>query len=145
MKKLLIVLIAFMLPLTAGAWTLPVPSGLTVGDQIYASDGHTLSNRGSLVTTCSAETWTNGAISTRAGISCTLVTIGGSVTMTSLSETGAVAGQIFTAINVANQTLTINESSGVNDQAGNLSLGQYDSATWIYTGSSWVQIGASNN
>lgn len=145
MKKLLIVLIALLLPLTAGAWTLPVPSGMTVGDQIYASDGSTLSNRGSLVTTCASETWTAGVITPVAGKSCILVTIGGTVTMTSITETGAVAGQLLTVINVANQNLVINESSGVNDQAGNVTLAQYDAMSWIYTGSSWVQIGASNN
>ena len=145
MKKLLLALLILAVASTANAWTLPVPSGMTAGDQIYASDGSTLGNRGSLVTTCSAETWTAGAISTRAGISCTIVTIGGAVTMTSLSETGAVAGQIFTVINSSNQNLTINESAGVNDQAGNVVLAQYDSMSWIYTGSSWVQIGASDN
>jgi hypothetical protein len=145
MKKLLIVLIALLIPLTAGAWTLPVPSGMTAGDQVYASDGNTLGVRGSLVTTCAAETWTAGASATMAGKSCVLVTISGNVTMTSISETGAVAGQLLTIINVSTDTLTINESAGVNDQAGNVALGQYDSMSWIYTGTSWVQIAASNN
>jgi hypothetical protein len=146
MKRYFVLILALMLlPLSAGAWTLPVPSGLTAGDQIYAYDTSTLSNRGSLVSTCTAETWTAGVISTRAGISCTVVTIGGGVTMTSLSETGAVAGQIFTVINSSNQNLVVNESAGVNEQAGNVTLAQYDSMSWIYTGTYWVQIGASDN
>jgi hypothetical protein len=150
MKKNLLFLLLFLLALlfvasTAGAWNLPVPSGMTAGDQVYAIDGSTLGNRGSLVATCSAETWTAGASPSLAGKSCIIVTIAGSVTITSLLEAGAVAGQLLTIINISNQNLIINESAGVNDQAGNITFAQWDSGTWLYTGTSWVEIGASNN
>jgi len=144
MRKLLLALLILTLPLTAGAWTLPVPSGMTAGDQVYAINGSTLGVRGSLVTTCASETWTAGASPTFAGKSCVLITIAGAVEITSFSEVGAVAGQLLTLVNVSNQNLTITEDSGTVEGQTTV-LAQYDAAAYIYTGTTWVQLSLGNN
>ena len=144
MKKLLNVLLALsllLLPLQAGAWTLPVPSGLTVGDQVYASNSSTLQNR-SVV----SASYDNNAVVAPSGYFLIKATANITSTAVTISETGAVAGQILVIVNVsASNSLVIAEVAGVNDQAGTITLGALDSVTYIYTGSSWVQLATSNN
>ena len=143
MKKTLFVLLALflLLPVTAGAWTLPVPSGLTTGDRLYASDGNTVKNF-----TVSTASYDNNAAISVAGGYLVLATANVATTEVTISESGAVTGQTLVIINVsASNSLSIKESAGVNDQAGDITLGPLDAVSYIYRGTSWVQTGLSNN
>lgn len=53
-------------------------------------------------------------------------------------------GDLLILLNVGSNTITITETTGL-VSAGNIALGAGDSATLVYRGSSWYQIGASNN
>ncbi len=72
-------------------------------------------------------------------------------TAVTLDETGARAGQ-FLVVTVDGVTNTagycvFNNSAGVQYVAGDssVSIDDFDSISFIYDGSSWIQIGASNN
>lgn len=54
------------------------------------------------------------------------------------------AGTILTLINVSANTLTFTET-GTLISAGNIALGQNDAATLMSDGTSWYQVGGSNN
>jgi hypothetical protein len=135
MKKLLIVLIALLLPIAAGAWTLPVPSGLTAGDEIYASDSSTLDRRGIYTVTPD-----NTAVlrSSMANVSVLLVNSTG--TEFKVTETGAVAGQKVTICNISSTTFTFADESAI-FYGGAPSVTQYDCFEIVYTGSYWLQTG----
>ncbi len=137
MKKTLFLLLALflLLPVAAGAWTLPVPSGLTAGDEIYAKDASTLGNR-SVVTV----TPDNNAVirSTMDGVSVILTNNGSGVDTLKLTETGAVAGQKVTICNISANTWTIADETGVFYGAAP-SVTQYDCINIVYTGSYWLQ------
>ncbi|OGD61587.1 hypothetical protein A2807_03480 [Candidatus Berkelbacteria bacterium RIFCSPHIGHO2_01_FULL_50_36] len=66
-----------------------------------------------------------------------------------LDETGMTEGNLLIVVRIdANAgNVTINESDGVAESAGNITLsaGQFDSVSYIYTGTTWVQIAASEN
>ena len=149
MRKYIIILLALLVPITALAWTKPVPSGLTAGEFIYALDGHTLGNRGSLVMNCTAisPTDNNTALTTTlAGKSCLLVTtpVDDSVDTLKLTETGAVAGQWLIIVNVGANSFALPDESGVLTGAAT-TLGAYDTAMFIYGGTYWIQTSASDN
>ena len=137
MKKALIFLFAILLllPVAAGAWTLPVPSGLTAGDEIYASDSSTLNRRGIYTVTPD-----NNAVirSTMEGVS-VLLNNGTSDTM-KITETGAVAGQKVTICNISSTTFAVADETGV-FLGGAPSVTQYDCFEMVYTGSVWLQTG----
>ena len=135
MKKFLIVLLALLLPVAAGAWTLPVPSGLTAGDEIFALDASTLGNR-----SISTVTPDNNAViaSTMAGVSVLLNN--GTADTLKISETGAVAGQKVTICNISSTTFAVPDESGV-FLGGAPSVTQYDCFEMVYTGSVWLQTG----
>lgn len=138
MKRYLIVLIALLLPIAAGAWTLPVPSGLTAGNEIYASDGHTLGARG--VVTVAPD---NNAVmrSTMSGVSVLINSSAGSADTLKLTETGALAGQKVTVCNESSTSFTIPDESGV-FVGGGSTVSQYDCIDIVYTGAIWYQTGA---
>lgn len=54
------------------------------------------------------------------------------------------AGDILILLNVGGQTITISETTGL-VSAGNIALGTLDSATFVWRGSTWYEIAASNN
>jgi hypothetical protein len=147
MRKSLLILLALLMPVTALAWTLPVPSGLTVNDHLYAYDGSTLANRGSIVVTCATivPTDNNAALTTTlANKSCLLLNHGSGVDTLKLTETGAVAGQWLVIVNISANAVAFPDDSGVLAGAAT-TLGELDAATFRYTGSIWVQTSASNN
>lgn len=135
MKKLLIVLLALLLPIVAGAWTLPVPSGLTAGDEIFALDGSTLGNRSIYTVTPDNNTVIR---STMAGVSVLLNN--GTATALKVSETGAVAGQKVTVCNISSTTFSVADEADV-FYGGAPSVTQYDCFEMVYTGSYWLQTG----
>lgn len=150
MRKIAHIVLAILftlLPVTAGAWTLPVPSGLTAGEHVRAADGSTLGNYGDLRTNCSTivPTDNNAALaSTLSGISCLLLNHGSGVDTLKLTETGASAGQWLVVVNLTANGVAFPDDSGVLDGAAS-TLGQYDVATFLYTGSLWVQVSLGNN
>lgn len=135
MKKSLLVLLILALASTAGAWTLPVPSGLTAGDEIYAVDSSTLDRRGIYTVTPD-----NNAVirSTMANVSVLLNN--GTADTLLISETGAVAGQKVTICNISATTFAIADESAV-FYGGAPSVSQYDCFDMVYTGSYWLQTG----
>lgn len=137
MKKFLFALLILALPLTAGAWTLPVPSGLTKGDTIYAIDGNTLGNAG--VATVTPD---NNAVirSTMQGVTLIINGSGGSADTLKLTETGAGAGQRVTICNESATSFTIPDEAGV-FLGGGSTVGQYDCIDIIYSGAIWYQTG----
>ena len=138
MKKFLVALLALclLLPISAGAaWDLPVPSGLTAGDEIYASNASTLGRRGIYTVTPD-----NNAVirSTMANVS-VLLNNGTSDTM-KISETGAVAGQKVSICNISTTTFAVADEAGV-FYGGAPSVTQYDCFDIVYTGAYWLQTG----
>ena len=149
MRKPILILLALLMPVAALAWTLPVPSGLTVNDHLYAYDGHTLANRGSIVVTCTAisPTDNNAALTaTLANKSCLLVTtpVDDSVDTLKLTETGAVAGQYLVVVNVGANAFALPDDTGVLAGAAQ-TLAALDTAVFQYTGSIWIQIEGTDN
>jgi hypothetical protein len=152
MKKLISILLALLLPIAAWAWTLPVPSGLTAGERITASDGSTLANSGAVVVKCTAisPVDNNAAmVTTLANRSCLLVTtpIDNSVDTLKLTATGAVTGQYLVIVNVsATDTVGFalpDESSVL--QGAATTFGLLDAATFLFDGTEWIQTEVSDN
>lgn len=54
------------------------------------------------------------------------------------------AGQLLTLINTANTNVLIQDTSG-QILSGDLTLAQWDTATFVFYGTSWIQIDESNN
>ena len=136
MRKLLFGLVALLLlPYAAGAWTLPVPSGLTAGDEVYASDGSTLDRRGIYTVTPD-----NNAVirSTMANVS--VILNDGTADTLKITETGALAGQRVTICNISATTFAVPDEAGV-FLGGAPSVTQNDCFEMVYTGSVWLQTG----
>lgn len=53
-------------------------------------------------------------------------------------------GQLLYLYNAGAQTITITETTGL-VSAGNIALGALDAATLVYSGTTWIQLSASNN
>lgn len=93
------------------------------------------------------------AIAPRTAIS---VTDGGIITATGtlqmLESAGNVtatlaagsSGQLLTLINTANTTILIQDTTG-QIFSGNVSLAQWDTASFVFYGTSWIQTGESDN
>ncbi len=140
MRKLLfglLALVLLLLPVAAGAWSLPVPTGLTAGDEIYASDGNTLDRRGTVTVTPD-----NNAVIRSTMANATLIINGssGSADTLKLTETGALAGQKVTICNESSTSFSIPDEAGVFLGAAS-TVSQYDCIDIIYTGAIWYQTG----
>jgi hypothetical protein len=149
MRKSLLILLALLLPIAAGAWTLPVPSGLTADDHLYAVDGSTLGNRQSIVLKCTAisPVDNNAAmVTTLANRSCLLVTtpVDDSVDTLKLTATGAVAGQLLVIVNVGANVFALPDQASVL-QGAVTTFGVKDAATFLFDGTEWIQRSASDN
>lgn len=73
-----------------------------------------------------------------------LVTSAGAVGVSGGSIVAGHEGDLLILLNVGANTITITETTGL-VSAGNIALGTLDSATLVYRGANWYQIGASNN
>ncbi|HLB66557.1 MAG TPA: hypothetical protein VJJ78_03110, partial [Candidatus Saccharimonadales bacterium] len=66
-----------------------------------------------------------------------------------LTEGSATEGDLLIIVRIDSNAgnVTINESDGVAESAGNIttSAGEFDSVSYIYTGDTWAQISASEN
>lgn len=62
-----------------------------------------------------------------------------------MSETGAVEGDVLFIVNVGANALTFSDTTGVSELSAAHSLGQYDSLSLIYTGDRWVQTAFADN
>jgi len=62
-----------------------------------------------------------------------------------MSETGAVDGQLLTVTNVSTPAVNFADTSGVSETASTFAAGQYDSITFIYASDRWVEVSRSNN
>ena len=134
-KNLALLLILLVLPLMAEAWTLPVPSGLTAGDEIYAVDASTLDRRGIYTVTPDNNTVIR---STMANVSVLLNN--GTADTLKFTETGAIAGQKVTICNISSTTFSVPDEAGV-FLGGAPSVTQNDCFDAVYTGSVWLQTG----
>lgn len=83
---------------------------------------------------------TNGGIITPTG-TIQLLTAAGNVTPTIAAGS---SGDVVTLINTANLTITIVDTTGYL-LSGNIVLGQWDSATLVWYGTSWIQVAESDN
>lgn len=80
---------------------------------------------------------------TKGYVECTCSdTDGCNVTM---SETGAVEGQMLTVVNVGSNDCVFADSAGVSELSGTITLGANDSLVLRYTGATWVQVATTNN
>lgn len=68
----------------------------------------------------------------------------GAVSISGANIADGVTGDLLILYNAGGQTITITETTGL-ISAGNIALGTLDSATLVYSGTTWIQIGASNN
>lgn len=91
----------------------------------------------------SATTVTNGGSITPAGVYVPL-TSSGNVGTSSVVTTSATAGDIAIFVNTANTTITISDTTPLR-LTGNIALGQYDTLTLLFDGSTWNQLATSNN
>jgi hypothetical protein len=57
-------------------------------------------------------------------------------------ETGAVSGTIVQVVNLSAVPVTFADTGGLSETVGALSLGQYDSVTFLYAGDRFVQMSA---
>lgn len=62
-----------------------------------------------------------------------------------LSETGAVDGQILRIINASANGVDFTDTSGVTEMAGNVTLAQYQSLSFIYSSDRWIETARSAN
>ena len=66
-----------------------------------------------------------------------------------LSETGALEGDLLVVarVDAVAGDVTINEVDGVTEMAGaaTLNTAEFDTVTFIYTGTTWVELARSNN
>lgn len=83
---------------------------------------------------------TNGGVITPTG-TIQLLTSSANVTPT-LAAGGS--GDVVTLINTANVSILIQDTTG-QILSGDLTLGQWDTATFVFYGTSWVQIAESDN
>jgi hypothetical protein len=83
---------------------------------------------------------TDGGIITPTG-TLQMLESGGNVTATIASGT---SGQHLTLINTANTTILIQDTTG-QIFSGDVSLAQWDTASFVFYGASWIQTGESNN
>jgi hypothetical protein len=73
-----------------------------------------------------------------------LITAAGAVSVSGANIADGDEGDLLILLNSGSNTVTITETTGL-ISAGNIALGASDSATLVYRGTSWYQIGASNN
>lgn len=83
---------------------------------------------------------TNGGVLTPTG-TVQMLTAAGNVTPTLGSGS---AGDVVMLINTANLTITIADTTG-QIFSGNIALGQWDTATLVFYGTSWIQVAESDN
>lgn len=62
-----------------------------------------------------------------------------------LGESGISDGQLLTIVNVGTNTVTLNDSAGVQEIAGTFVMGQWDTMQFIYVTDRWVEVGRSDN
>ncbi|MGR9046759.1 MAG: hypothetical protein ACU83N_15850, partial [Gammaproteobacteria bacterium] len=62
-----------------------------------------------------------------------------------MGETSAVDGQVLVITNVSANTLTFSDSSGVQELASTIALGQYETLTLLYNVDRWVQKSVASN
>lgn len=86
----------------------------------------------------------NGSINATGGYQPISGTMTTTVNVSADNFTVEPAGTIVTLINTGAQSIVITETANMKS-AGNLTLGQYDSASFFSDGSDWFQISASNN
>lgn len=68
----------------------------------------------------------------------------GAVSISGANIAPGADGDLLILFNGGGQTITITETTGL-ISAGNITLGALDSATLVYSDTTWIQIGASNN
>lgn len=124
------------------AGTVTTGGSVTVGDDLTITDDAVF---GSDITASPQATVTltmNGSIVPTGSFM--RVSSAGAVSISGANITAGTAGDVLVLLNVGSQTITISETTGL-VSAGNIVLGTLDSATLIYQGASWYQVGASNN
>jgi hypothetical protein len=62
-----------------------------------------------------------------------------------MGETGMVSGMVVRVVNMSANACAFADTSGVSETTGSISLGQYDSLSFVYASDRWVELGASNN
>ncbi len=120
---------------------LSVTSGLTT-DDIAVSDDATVGSDLTLEPQANLTLTMNGWI-TPTGTFQT-VRSAGAVSISGANIADGDQGDLLILYNAGAQTITISETTGL-ISAGNIALGTLDSVTLVYSGTTWIQIGASNN
>lgn len=72
------------------------------------------------------------------------ITAAGAVSISGADIAAGNHGDLLVLLNIGANTITLTETTGL-VSAGNIALATLDSATLVYSGTSWYQIGASNN
>lgn len=62
-----------------------------------------------------------------------------------ISETGALDGQLLRVVCSTVDVCGLTDSSGITELAGSVDLGQYDTMTLLYVSDRWIETGRSNN
>jgi hypothetical protein len=138
-------------------------SGVNVAGAMVAAGGVNVTSGGLNVTGGTSSTTLSVSSDTALGADLAItwqevisVTDGGIITPTGtlqrLESAGNVtatlasgqAGQLLTLMNSANTTILIQDTSG-QIFSGDVSLGQWDIAEFVWYGTSWIQTGESNN
>lgn len=126
---------------------LTVTSGLTADDltvtnDVVVTDDATVGSDLTLDPQTDLTLTMNGYITPTGTLQ--VVRSAGAVSISGANIADGDQGDLLILYNAGAQTITITETTGL-ISAGNIALGTLDSATLVYSGTTWIQIGASNN
>lgn len=133
-----------ILTVTAGLTTddLTVTDDAVVTDDLSVVDDATLASDLTFTPQAALTLTMNGYLTPTGTLQ--LVTAAGAVSVSGANIAPGTAGDMVILLNTGANTITFTETTGL-ISAGNIALGTLDSATLVYRGTSWYQIGASNN
>ncbi len=134
----LLFLVALLLPTVYEVAPVQAQGGVTVFSNLRISNFFRLQKRTTI------EVSMNGTLNPTGSYQVISASVGSAVSLSGADITVKPAGSVLVLVNTGGQTITFTET-GTLRSAGNIALGQYDSATLLSDGTNWTQISGSNN
>lgn len=127
---------------TTNFTNLDVRRDLAVGDDLTVADDAVMGGMMNLAAQSAISLTMNGYFTPTGAFQ--PVESAGAVSVSGANFAPGVPGDLLIVVNIGGSTITFTETTGL-ISAGNVALGTLDSATFVYHGTNWYQIGASNN